>query len=288
MVSKRKGGLGRSPLDAILTVREDIGAPAAKGDDLKVLPIESLQRGRYQPRREFDEEPLRELAESIRRQGIIQPLIVRPVTNRQYEIVAGERRWRAAQLAGLREVPAIIREIEDATALAIALIENIQREDLNPIDEAQALARLMEEFSLTHAQTAEMVGRSRVAVTNLLRLLDLAPEVKELLVIGQLAMGHARALLPLEYSQQTEAARLIAHRGLSAREAEKLVRRLKAPESSKAQVNEDPNVRALEQQLGERLGTRVSVQTGKNGQGVLRIHYSSLDQLDGILEQLGR
>lgn len=286
MASKRKGGLGR-PLDALLTVSEDVGAPAGKGEQLKALPVENLQRGRYQPRREFDEEQLEELAESIRGQGIIQPLIVRPVANNRYEIVAGERRWRAAQLAGLREVPAIVRKIEDATALAFALIENIQREDLNPIDEAQALARLAQEFSLTHAQTAEMVGRSRVAVTNLMRLLELAPEVKELLVMGHLAMGHARALLSLDYAQQAEAARLIAQRGLSARETENLVRRWKLPEGRTAKVAEDPNVSALERRLGERLGARVSVQSGKNGQGVVRIHYSSLEQLDGILERLG-
>ncbi|MGH8428037.1 MAG: ParB/RepB/Spo0J family partition protein [Gammaproteobacteria bacterium] len=284
MAGQRRG-LGRG-LDALLSDVDTAGEVAHHGDRLLNLPIEQLERGRFQPRKDLNAEALAGLADSIRAQGIVQPLIVRPLDNERYEIVAGERRWRAAQLAGLAEVPAVVREIADRTAVAVALIENIQREDLNPLEEAEALARLTEEFELTHAEAAEAVGRSRVAVTNLLRLLELVPEAKRLLREGKLAMGHARALLALPPREQAEAARIIADKGLSAREAEALVRRMKAPSGDKSAPPPDPNVAALERELGERLGARVSIQSARGGKGRLVIHYTSLDELDGILGRL--
>lgn len=284
MAVKRRG-LGRG-LDALLSEAETaIEAPKA-GERLARLPVEQLARGRFQPRKDLGAEALATLADSIRAQGILQPLIVRPLGADRYEIVAGERRWRAAQMAGLAEVPVVVREIGDQAAIAVALIENIQREDLNPLEEAEALLRLTEEFELTQAQAAEAVGRSRVAVTNILRLLDLGAEAKRLLRAGKLAMGHARALLALEGAAQAETARKIADKGLSAREAEALVRRLKAPAKGKADAGPDPNVAALERELGERLGARVNVHSDARGRGRLVIHYASLDQLDGILKRL--
>lgn len=284
MSSKRRG-LGRG-LDALLSEAESAVEKPHSGERLAQLPVEQLSPGRFQPRKDMAAEGLATLADSIRSQGIVQPLIVRATGKNAYEIIAGERRWRAAQMAELAEVPAVVREIADQTAAAVALIENIQREDLNPLEEAEALARLTEEYELTQAQTAEAVGRSRVSVTNLLRLLELGAEAKRLLRTGKLAMGHARALLALKGRQQSEAARTIAAKSLSAREAEALVRRMKAPPKPEAPQHDDPNVAALERELRESLGARVKVQSGAGGRGKLIIHYGNLDQLEGILDRL--
>lgn len=255
---------------------------------LRNLPVDLLQRGKYQPRQDFDQEALEELANSIRAQGVIQPIVVRPVDEERYEIVAGERRWRAAQLAGLQEIPAVIKEVSDQATMAMALIENIQRENLNPIEEAAALQRLIEEFGLTQQQAADAVGRSRTAVTNLLRLLNLNAEVGLMVERGKLEMGHARALLGLEGKQQVDAAKQVILLGLSVRETEKLVRKLLQPKRTEATVAEeiDPNVRRLENDLSERLGAKVAVQQGAKGRGKLVIQYNSLDELDGILAHI--
>ncbi|MCC5858865.1 MAG: ParB/RepB/Spo0J family partition protein [Ectothiorhodospiraceae bacterium] len=277
----KKRGLGKG-LDALLG---DATSPTP--DDrsyLRQLPVESLQRGRYQPRRDIDPATLQELADSIRAQGVLQPLVVRGIGEDSYEIVAGERRWRAAQLAGLDRVPVIVRDIPDRVALAVAVIENIQREDLNPLEEALALQQLAEEFAMTHQDVAEAVGRSRAAVSNLLRLLELNPDVKERLRRGELEMGHARALVSLKGGQQSEVAARVAARGMSVRETEALVRRLlegRRPERRPRPL--DPDIRRLQDDLSERLGARVSIQQGRRGKGKLVIQYSSLDELDGIL-----
>ncbi len=252
------------------------------------LGIDLIRRGRFQPRRNFDEEKLRELADSIAAQGIIQPIVVRPVSD-HYEIIAGERRWRAAQLAGLDEIPVVIRDVDDQAAMAMALIENIQRDDLNPLEEAEALQRLLNEFALTHQQIAQAVGKSRTTVTNLLRLIELERDAKELLEQGKLEMGHARAILGLKGAQQSEAAAKVVRSGLSVRETEKLVRRLQGLDAKPAPAAEksvDPNVRSLEQQLCEKLGAIVKLQSGAKGKGRLVISYNSLEELDGILEHI--
>jgi ParB family chromosome partitioning protein len=248
--------------------------------------VDVIQRGRYQPRREIHPESLQELADSIRAQGVVQPIVVRPLAaNGRYELIAGERRWRASQLAGLSEIPVIVRDVPDQAAMSIALIENIQREDLNPLEEAIALSRLVNEFKMTHQQVAEAVGRSRAAVTNLLRLLDLKDEVKRLLETGQIEMGHARALLALDGPLQVKAAQQIVSRGLSVREAEQLVRRLLESQKSEPRParHTDPNITRLESDLSERLGAGVSIQHDAKGKGTLVIRYNSLDELDGIL-----
>lgn len=305
-MSNKKRGLGRG-LDALLGgMADDLNAPpvsthpstpdtppAATGPrdgELRHLPVDILQRGRYQPRIDMDPAALEELAESIRAQGVIQPIVVRALDGQdgRYEIVAGERRWRAAQQAGLHEIPAVIRQISDNVALAIALIENIQREQLNPIEEAIALQRLIEEFELTHQEAAEAVGRSRVSVSNLLRLLALNDEVKRLLENGDLEMGHARALLSLASDKQSEAARIVVSRKLSVRETEHLVRQmLEAPKLGEpAGKPVDPNVRKLQDDLSEKLGARVALQHNAKGKGKLVISYNNLDELDGILEHI--
>lgn len=286
MATQRRG-LGRG-LDALLSGVEAAAEVPQRGERLLKVPIEHLQRGRFQPRKDIRSDALAELADSIRVQGIVQPLIVRRIAPERYEIVAGERRWRAAQIAGLAEVPVVVREVTDQAAIAVALIENIQRQDLNALEEAEALARLTSEFQLTHAEAATAVGRSRVTVTNLLRLLELTPDVQQLVRAGKLQMGHARALLGLAERDQTEAAHRIVARELTAREAEALVRRIKAPAAAQVAQRADPNVAALERELGEKLGTRVTVQTRGQGKGRLVIRYSSLDQLDGILDRLRR
>lgn len=257
---------------------------------LSKLPIDLLQRGKYQPRMDMRPETLQELADSIRAQGIIQPIVVRPVSvtpgqPTHYEIIAGERRWRAAQIAGLHEVPVVIRHIPDEAAVAMALIENIQREDLNPLEEAIALDRLIKEFGMTHQDAAEAVGRSRAAVSNLLRLLELAEEVKRLIEHRELEMGHARALLPLPLRRQVELANHVANKGLSVRETEALVRRVLQQESNPeaAAPKADPNVKKLEADLAEKLGAKVQVQHSAKGAGKVVISYHSLDELDGIL-----
>ncbi len=258
------------------------------------LPLDLLQRGRYQPRVDMRPESLEELAQSIRTQGVVQPIVVRPLEAspgqpERYEIIAGERRWRAAQLAGLSEIPAIIRQIPDESAIAVALIENIQRENLNPLEEARALDRLIREFGLTHQEAAESVGRSRAGVSNLLRLLELGPEVCAHLERREIEMGHARALLALPSRQhQVEVALLVIKKGMSVRETEALVRRMQQPPEVKSstQTATDPNVERLEQELADKLGARVAIQHSQGGKGRLVVTYNSLDELDGILAHI--
>ncbi len=273
------------------------GAPR---DDLQHVPLDQLMRGKYQPRVDMRQEALEELAISIRQQGVIQPIVVRPLPRptaegAHYEIIAGERRWRAAQIAGLKSIPAVIRRVADEAAIAMALIENIQRENLNPLEEARALERLIAEFGVTHEQAAEAVGRSRAAVSNLLRLLELAPEVADMVEKRRLDMGHARALLGLaNRREQVMAAQRVVAQGLSVRETEALVRQLAAPPASKtkpaaaALQQKDPDVGALERDLTERLGAKVLIQQASGGKGRLVIAYNSLDELDGILAQIRR
>lgn len=287
---RKKGGLGRG-LDALLgasaAARNEALPESASGEMLRQLPVEQIQRGRYQPRQDLREDTLQELAESIRAQGLVQPVIVRPLGRGHYELIAGERRWRAAQLAGLREVPAVVREVSDQAAIAMALIENIQREDLNPLEEATTLQRLIAEFDLTHQQAAEAVGRSRTAVTNLLRLLELTEEVQQRVRDRKLDMGHARALLPLPPALQREAAQQVLLRGLSVRETESLTRRLQQAASASLPAKPlDPNIRLLQDNLSERLGARVRLQHGTSGKGCVVIHYNTLDELDGILSRV--
>jgi ParB family chromosome partitioning protein len=268
---------------------------APPGEELARLPLDVLQRGRYQPRIDMRPETLEELAASIRAQGVVQPIVVRPIVaaapgeSQRYEIIAGERRWRAAQIAGLADIPAVIRRIPDEAAIAVALIENIQRESLNPLEEARALERLITEFALTHAQAAEAVGRSRAAVSNLLRLLELAPEVGGLVERREIEMGHARALLALSSKrQQAEVATIVAKRGLSVRDTEALVRRLQHPPGASAEPAPagDANVRRLEQDLADKLGAKVLIQHSQGGKGKLVVSYNSLDELDGILAHI--
>jgi len=278
-------GLGRG-LDALLGDAGD-RAPAAAGDALGTLPIEALQPGRYQPRTRMDPEALAELAGSIKAQGVMQPILVRPLEAGRYEILAGERRWRAARMAGLPEVPALIREVPDRSAAAIALIENLQREDLNPLEEATGVKRLIEEFGLTHVEAAEALGRSRVAVTNALRLLELAPPVQELVREGKLDMGHARALVTLPQLKQVELARLAVAKQLSVRQVEALVAGLARRPGPAPAARVDRDVARLEEEVSQRLGTSVKIQTGvKPGTGKLVVQYSTLDQLDALLQKL--
>lgn len=254
---------------------------------LRNLPLDLIQRGQYQPRVDMHPDTLEELAESIRAQGVVQPIIVRPVGVDKYEIIAGERRWRAAQIAGLADIPAVIRVVDDRATIAMALIENIQRENLNPIEEAGAMHRLMHEFELTQQETAEAVGRSRSGVANLLRLLDLNDDVKSLLEKGKIEMGHARALLALKGLDQSEVARQVASKNLNVRATEQLVRRLQQPKSPKKAIHKlDPNIRHLQDELSEKLGAGVQIQHSTGGKGRLVIQYNSLDELDGILEHI--
>lgn len=287
-MTRKKPGLGRG-LDVLLSAASAAREQSpADESDLRRLPVEQIRRGKYQPRLHIRPEALQELADSIRAQGLVQPVVVRPVSG-GFELIAGERRWRAAQLAGLHEIPAIVRAIPDQAAAAMSLIENIQREDLNPLEEAQALQRLIQEFGLTHQQTADSVGRSRAAVSNLLRLLELADEVKVLLDRGELEMGHARALLALSGSPQIEAARHVATKGLSVRETERYVQaqlqRATHPAPAKAGAR-DPDIQRLEDDLSDRLGARVAIQHGNKGKGKLVIQYNNLDELDGILAHI--
>ena len=280
--------LGRG-IDALLggsvdDVAEDRGE---KEGSLRQIAVDLLQRGKYQPRSHMDKEALAELAESIKQQGVVQPIVVRPIGEGRYEIVAGERRWRASQLAGLDKIPALVREIPDEAAIAVALIENIQRENLNPIEEANALQRLANEFHLTHEQVASHVGRSRVAVSNLLRLLNLNSDVRAMLESGELDMGHGRALLALQGAAQSQVARQIAHKGLSVREAEALVRHGQGkPRASTKSARVDADTADLQRDLSDRLGAKVSLSHSKTGKGKLVIEYNSLDELDGILQKI--
>ncbi len=288
-MAKRKLGRG---LDALLAgaVTEDnavdISVPLS-GDQLRELPVEFLQRGKYQPRRDMHTEALEELANSIRAQGVMQPIVVRPVAPDRYEIIAGERRWRAAQIAELDVVPTLIKDVPDEAAIAMALIENIQREDLNPIEEAQALIRLQNEFELTQQEVATAVGKSRTAVTNLMRLMTLQEEVRRLLEHGDLEAGHAKALLGLKEEQQAEAARTVVARGLSVRQTESLVRRLlQQAEAGATEVKTDPDIKRLEEDLSERVGAPVILQHTAKGRGRLVFKYDSLDELDGIIAHI--
>lgn len=285
--TKRKTGLGRG-LDALLASKNNETEAADDSSELQTLAISQLQPGQYQPRTIMAEDKLRELADSIEAQGIVQPIVVRQISSRKYEIVAGERRWRAAKMAKLTEVPVLVKQLDDQQTIAMALIENIQREDLNPLEEAQALARLIKEFSLTHAQAAEAVGRSRVAVSNLLRLLDLSDEVKQLLNDDLLEMGHARCLLGLDKTRQSRAAQEIVARKLTVRQAEALVNSIKNPSANKNKetTRKSADIRYLEQQLSEQLCTRVSVKQKSGGKGQLVIDYHNSDELQGILDRI--
>ncbi len=299
-MSGKKPSLGRglAELSPMLAKRLQPGGDAAApvGDRLAKLPVDLLQRGKYQPRMDMRPESLSELAESIKAQGIVQPIVVRPLARanpadtQRYEIIAGERRWRAAQMAGLAEIPAVVRDVPDEAAVAMALIENIQREDLNPLEEARALSRLIEEFGLTHQQVADAVGRSRAAVSNLLRLMELGDEVKELLEERRIEMGHARALLSLSSRrQQAEVAGLVAKKSLSVRETEALVRRLLAPAAAaaaKATQSADPDIHRLERELADKLGAKVLFQHNGSGKGKLVVSYNSLEELEGILAHI--
>lgn len=272
-------GLGRG-LEALL------GGDEPPREALATLPVASIRPGRYQPRTRMDEQALAELAASIRSQGLMQPLLVRPVGAQRYELIAGERRWRAAQMAGLEQVPALVREVPDDSALAMALIENIQREDLNPMEEAAGIQRLVDEFKMTHEQAADAVGRSRSATSNLLRLLKLAKPVQETVMEGKLEMGHARALLALDSARQIEAAHRVAAKGLSVRETEALVQHLLRGEAPRRRRKTDRDLARLEEELAERLGTAVEIRAGKRGGGKLLVHYMSLDHLEELLNKL--
>ena len=273
-------GLGRG-LDALLAGNEAQGR-----EQQRALPVGRMQPGKYQPRTQMDSESLEELAASIRVQGLMQPILVRPIGEDRFEIVAGERRWRAAQMAGLTEVATLIREIPDESALAMALIENIQRENLNPLEEAQGLQRLIDEFSMTHQQAADAVGRSRPAASNLLRLLQLAAPVQELLMGGKIDMGHARALLPLSGALQVALAQRVVHKGLSVRDAERLAQQaLKPPKEVEAQ-KPDRDVLRLQDELSDLLGAQVQIRSNRKGAGKIQIEFGDLDQLEGILQRL--
>jgi ParB family transcriptional regulator, chromosome partitioning protein len=303
-MSGKKPSLGRglAELSPLLAQRARVmpsptgtgESPQLVGDRLASLPLDLLQRGKYQPRVDMRPESLSELADSIKSQGLVQPILVRPLPHRnpgesqRYEIIAGERRWRAAQMAGIAEIPAVIRDVPDEAAVAMALIENIQREDLNPLEEARALSRLIEEFGLTHQAAAEAVGRSRAAVSNLLRLMELADEVKHLLEQRSIEMGHARALLGLTARrQQIEVATLVAKKGLSVRDTEALVRRLLAPAAAATEPKVvDPDIRRLELELADKLGAKVLFEHAPSGKGKLVVSYNSLDELEGILARI--
>lgn len=283
MVAKKRG-LGRG-LEALLPKKEK-AAPLKTG--LEEIPIEFIQPGKYQPRTYFAEESIAELSDSIKAQGVIQPIVLRPISDDRYEIIAGERRWRAAQLAGFDKIPAVIRTVDDESALAMSLIENIQREDLNPLEEATALKRLIDDFQFTHQEVADAVGKSRSAVTNTLRLTQLARPVSEMLVAGDLEMGHARALLTLEFNEQVRVAKQVVARGLNVRQTEELVRIAgKISENAGEKPRPDADTRRLEQNLGQTLGQPVQIKHTKSGAGKLVITYNSLDELDGILLKMG-
>ncbi len=287
-MAAKKRGLGERGLGALLAGSKVNLEQELKDHDgeLREVPIDLIQRGRYQPRRDMDPAALQELADSIRQQGVMQPVVVRPIAEGRYELIAGERRWRATQMAELDSIPAIIRDVPDEAAIAMALIENIQRENLNPIEEAFALQRLQDEFGLTQAQVAEAVGKSRTTITNLLRLIGLSEDVRIMLEHGDLEMGHGRAMLTLAPELQMQVAKQVVAKSLSVRQTEALVRRVQqeTPDSkSRKKGTLDPNIRALQDDLAERLGARVSIDHGQRGKGKLVIEYSSLDELDGIL-----
>ncbi|MBC7185102.1 MAG: ParB/RepB/Spo0J family partition protein [Marinobacter sp.] len=287
-MAAKKRGLGERGLGALLAGSKVNLDQELKDHDgeLREVPIDLIQRGRFQPRRDMDPAALQELADSIRQQGVMQPVVIRPIAEGRYELIAGERRWRATQMAGLDSIPAIIRDVPDEAAIAMALIENIQRENLNPIEEAFALQRLQDEFGLTQAQVAEAVGKSRTTITNLLRLIGLSEDVRIMLEHGDLEMGHGRAMLTLAPELQMQVAKQVVAKSLSVRQTEALVRRVQqeTPDSKARKKGAlDPNIRALQDDLADRLGARVSIDHGQKGKGKLVIEYSSLDELDGIL-----
>ena len=291
-MSPRKKGLGRG-LDALLSASEvvqDGHSSAVRGDELRKIALTDIQPGRHQPRRSMDEQAIEDMARSLRRSGLVQPILLRPLAQRdgegaaQYEIVAGERRWRAAQKAGMTEIASIVRELSDESTAIAALVENIQREDLNPLDEAQALDGLGNKLKLTHQQIADATGKSRAAVTNSIRLLSLCKPVQTMLADGDLSMGHARALLALPAAEQAQLARMVVARQLSVRQTEALMRGNKKPD--RPPPEQDPDTRRLQTQLAERIGARTAIVAGKSGSGKLVIHYKSLEQLDGILARI--
>jgi ParB family chromosome partitioning protein len=291
-MSARKRGLGRG-LDALLATSQsssqkemDTASSEVSQSELKKLPIEFIVPGKYQPRKDMSPDALEELASSIRAQGVIQPIVVRKIDDHRFEIIAGERRWRAAQLAELDEVPCLVKNVPDEAAVAIALIENIQREDLNAMEEAQALDRLMNEFSLTHQEVAEAVGKSRTTVTNLLRLNNLNDDVKLLVEHGDIEMGHARALLALEGESQSDAAQVVSGKGLTVRDTEKLVKKLLEPAKPSVDKQIDPDVQNLMTRLSENLGAPVSIDHNAKGKGKMVISFNDLEQLDGILSKI--
>ena len=299
MAGKRRS-LGKG-LDALLsggnaatnaaTVETSSAGPvktpeSAGSGDTRSIPVEHIERGRYQPRRDFDPEALQELADSIRAQGLIQPIVLRPLADQRYEIIAGERRWRAAQLAGLSEIASLVRDVDDEAAMAMALIENIQREDLNPVEEAAALQRLQQEFGLTQQEVADAVGKSRSTVANLLRLMALEADVRRLLEHGDIDMGHARCLLALSGNEQVAAARQVVARELSVRQTEALVRRLQAESRNTEPAQIDPDIRRLQDELAQKIGAPVQIQHNASGKGRLVLSYASLDELDGILAHI--
>ncbi|MFP6833332.1 MAG: ParB/RepB/Spo0J family partition protein [Porticoccaceae bacterium] len=293
MATKRQS-LGKG-LDALLGFAEDVDASQGMGNEgtqlgdgkLQQIPVEFLQRGQYQPRRDFNADSLQELADSISSQGLIQPIVVRALDQGNYEIIAGERRWRAAQLAGVDQIPAIVREISDQATIAMALIENIQREDLNPVEESQALIRLQNEFNLTQQQVAEAVGKSRSSVTNLMRLAALQPLVQQQLERGDIELGHAKCLLALEGDLQIHAARTVASEGLTVRQTEVLIKKLQSPDvQKKSTTTASQDILNLQQQLSEKLGAAVKIQHSVKGSGKLTIGYNSVDELDGILNHI--
>ncbi len=285
LLSKRKPNASSSLTENEVEVADSFNA-LKQSDTMKEIPVEYLQRGKYQPRRDMSEEGLDELANSIKQQGVIQPVVVRAISADRYEIIAGERRWRAAQRAGLANIPCVIRNVPDEAAIAMSLVENIQREDLNAIEEAFALQRLMQEFELTHQQTADAVGKSRTTITNLLRLLNLAEETRLLVERGDLEMGHARALLAMTGQEQQQTARIIVAKGLTVRETESLIRKTLNPKKATPQ-KKDANSEHLQNKISEHLGSPVMLKQKTRGKGELVIKYSSLDELDGILKQIG-
>lgn len=287
MTNRKKPALGRN-LSSMLSQKtlDQVQSRNESQDELRNLPLDVIRPGRYQPRSVFDEDKLSELADSIRSQGVVQPIVVRPVGEDQFELIAGERRWRAAQLAEIDDIPAVIRDVPDEASVAMALIENIQREDLNPLEEATALRRLIDDFEMTHQAAADAVGRSRAAVSNLLRLLELMQEVKDMIDMRLIEMGHARALLSLDADLQVQAAREVVRKRLSVRDTENLVRRLQQSKKKKGSRRVDPDILSLQNRLGETLGARVRIQHLASGKGKLVISYNNPDEFEGILDRL--
>jgi len=275
-----------SLLNPIQSGEDSSSKTLARESDLKNIPIDVIQRGKYQPRADMHEETLEELASSIKTQGVMQPIVIRPISSEKYEIIAGERRWRASQIAGLETIPAIIKPVGDEAAIAMSLIENIQRENLNPIEEAMALKRLQDEFELTQQEVANAVGKSRAAVTNLMRLMALHADVQNMLIKGELEMGHARALLSLPEAAQTNTGRQVAKRGLSVRQTESLVRRMSEQSGPTSKKAIDPDIKNLEEKLSETLGAKVLIQHTAKGKGRVVLKYNSLDELEGILSHI--